>query len=160
MTGSSGSKETSPDEVVLVSDETSRVAHKELYHFRDDSYRIVKDDLLDTITTLDGEMVRVHVCSNWADMVRLATWRSEPATGDIFYLLRNMGVTPEELLPFRDSTVSDLFPWLYYGKRFDILKKICRTAKMNAERHMRNSGTRVYCHLSSADTNRIVASSL
>jgi len=54
----------------------------------------------------------------------------------------------------------NLFPWLYYGKRFDVLRKICFAAKTNAERHVRNREMRVHCHLSSADTNRIVASSL
>ena len=80
--------------------------------------------------------------------------------GDAFFLLRNTGISREELLPFRDSDISDLFPWLYYGKRFDILRKICVAAKTNAERHIKNRDTRVHCHLSSVDTNRIVASSL
>jgi hypothetical protein len=147
-------------EVVLASDEPSKIAHKELYHFHDDSYRIVWDDLLETIAAFEGKISRVHISSNWTDIVRLATWRSKPSTGDVFFLLRNMGIRPEELLPFRDSDISDLFPWLYYGKRVDILRKICLAAKTNAERHMKNRDTRVHCHLSSGDTSRIVASSL
>jgi hypothetical protein len=149
-----------PAEVVLASDETSRVAHKELYRLHDDSYRIVTDDLLGTIAALEGQIKRLHISSNWTDIVRLATWRSNPNAGDVFFLLRSMGIGTEELLPFRDSDIADLFPWLYYGKRFDILRKICFAAKTNAERHIKSRDTRVHCHLSSDDISRIVASSL
>ena len=147
-------------EVVLASDETSRNAHKELYHFSDGSYRIVGDDLLETVAGFEGEKSRLHISSNWVDIIRLATWRSRPNPGDVFFLLRTMGIGAEELLPFRDSAITDLFPWLYYGKKFDILRKICLAAKTNAERHIKNRDTRVHCHLSSGDISRIVASSL
>ena len=147
-------------DVALVSDESSKIAHKELYHFHEDSYRIVRDDLLETVTAFEGQISRLHICSNWNGIVRLATWRSKASMGDVFFLLRNMGIGLEELLPFRDSDISDLFPWLYYGKRLDILRKMCRAAKTNAERHMKNRDARVHCHLSSGETDRIVASSL
>jgi hypothetical protein len=148
-----------PVEVVLASDETSWYAHQELYRLNDGSYRIVSD-LLGTIAALEGRIKRLHISSNWTDIIRLATWRPDPNRGDVFVLLRNIGISPGELLPFRDAALADIFPWLYYGKRFDILRKICRAAKTNAERHLKDGDTRVHCHLSSGDVNRIVASSL
>ncbi len=147
-------------ELVLASDETARLAHKELYHLHDDLYRIVEDDLLGVIAALEGEMKRLHMSLNWDDILKLATWRASPSMGDVFFLLKNAGIGAEELLPFRNSDVTDLFPWLYYGKRLDVLRKVCRVAKANAEKRIKNRDTRVYCHLSLVDTNRIVASSL
>jgi len=149
-----------PSEVVLASDETAIDAHKELYHFSDESYRVVSAGLLETVGAFDGGMSRLHISSNWTDIIRLATWRSEPKAGDAFFLLRTMGISHAELLPFKDANIADLFPWLYYGKRFDILRKICLAAKTNAEKHIKGRDTRVHCHLSSVETSRIVASSL
>jgi hypothetical protein len=147
-------------ETVLASSESSRDAHRELYRFAEDAYIVVSGSLLDTITAFNGDSDRLHISSDWSDAVRLAVWKTDPGIGDALFLLRNMGISSEELLPYRRAEVSDLFPWLYYGKRFDVLRKICFAAKTNAERHVRNREMRVHCHLSSADTNRIVASSL
>jgi len=147
-------------DIVFASNEASRNAHRELYHFREQSYIIVTDNLIETITAFKGDLNKLHISSNWADIIKLAVWKSEPGVGDVFFLLRNMGITSEELLPFRDAEIADLFPWLYYGKRFDVLRKICFAARTNVEKHIRNKEARIHCHLTSEDTNRIVASSL
>jgi len=152
--------EMSPSELVLATNELSRTAHKELYHFHDASYRIVMDDLLEAVAAFRGKRVRLHIVSEWTGIVKLATWRSSPGTGDVLFLLRNMGIRPEELLLFRGADIPDLFPWLYYGRRLDVLKKMCLSAKTKSERHINNSDTRVHCHLSALDISRIVASSL
>lgn len=153
--------ETCPErEVVLASNEASREAHRALYRLTEDLYFIVRDDLLESIVRVTGGVKRVHITAPWADIIRIATWKPKPNKGDIFLLLRNSGIEGEELLPFRDSDADDIFPWLYYGKRIDVLRKICRSAKTNVERHLRNRETRVYCHLISEDTKSIVASSL
>jgi hypothetical protein len=147
-------------EIVFASDEVSRNAHRELYRFDEQVYIIVTDDLIETITQFKGDPNKLHVSSNWADITRLAVWKPEPKAGDVFFLLRNIGITSEELLPFRDAGIADLFPWLYYGKRMDVLRKICLAAKANVEKHIENKEVRIHCHLTSEETNRIVASSL
>ncbi len=147
-------------EVVLVSDEASRDAHKALYHLAENLYFIVNDDLLECIVRRTDEVSKVHITATWADMIRIATWSREPNKGDIFLLLRNSGIGADELGPFRSSGAADIFPWLYYGNRLDVLRKICRSAKTNVEKHMKNKETRVYCHLISETTQSIVASSL
>ncbi len=147
-------------EIVFASNDASRTAHQELYHFREQAYTIVADNLIENITQIRGDIKKLHISSNWVDIIRLAIWKSEPTTGDVFFLLKNMGITSEELLPFREAGTADLFPWLYYGKRFDVLRKICLAARANAEKHIRDKDVRVHCHLTSEDTNRIVASSL
>jgi len=147
-------------EMVFASSEASRDAHRELYHFGEQSYILVTDNLIDTITAFNGDSNRLHISSEWADVIKLAVWKSDPGIGDVLFLLRNMGIPSEELLPYRRADIADLFPWLYYGKRFDILRKICFAAKTNAERYVKNRDMRIHCHLSSVDPNRIVASSL
>ncbi len=147
-------------EVVFASDEASRDAHKALYHFAEDLYFIVDDDLLGSILRGTEDKSRVHITATWADMIRIATWRREPDRGDIFLLLRNSGVGADELGPFRNSGAGDIFPWLYYARRLDVLRKICRSAKTNVEKNIRNKETRVYCHLMSETTQGIIASSL
>lgn len=147
-------------DIVFASSEASRIAHRELYHFEEQAYIIVTENLLETLAGFKGHLNRLHVSTSWVDTVRLATWKSEPEVGDILLLLRNMGLRSEELRPFRGAAVSDLFPWLYYGRKFDLLRKLCFTAKGNVERHIRNKEVIIHCHLTSEDTNRIVASSL
>ncbi len=147
-------------EIVFASSEASGNAHRELYHFGEQSYVIVRGDLIETLTAFRGDMNRLHISSNWNDIITLAVWKSGPGMGDVLFLLRKMGLTSEELFPFRDAHISDLFPWLYYGRRFDVLRKICRAARANVEKHIGNRELRIHCHLASEDTNRIIASSL
>ncbi len=147
-------------EIVFASSEASRNAHRDLYRFSEQSYIIVDDNLIETVTAFRGDLKRLHISSEWTDIIRLAVWKTEPRMGDVFFLLRSMGVTSEELLPFREADIADLFPWLYYGKRFDVLRKICVAARANVEKHMGNKEVRIHCHLTSGDANRIVASSL
>lgn len=147
-------------EVVFASNETSKNAHKGLYHFQEESYIITGNNLLSSIEEFSGDHSKLHVASSWTDILRLALWMAEPAMGDVFILLREIGLKPEELLPFRDADVEDIFPWLYYGRKFDILKKICHIAKVNSEKHIKNKDTRVHCHIISEDTKLIVASTL
>ncbi len=147
-------------EIVFVSNEASRNAHRELYHFREQSYIIVTGDLLQTVTAFRGDLNKLHVASGWLDIIKLAVWKSEPGVGDLFFLLRSLGITPEELLPFREAEIADLFPWLYYSKRFDVLRKICFAARANVGKHIKNKEARIHCHLTSEDAKRIVASSL
>lgn len=147
-------------EVVFASDEASREAHRDLYRFDESSYIIVQGNLLGAIMAVEGPLNRLHVSSGWTGIIRLATWKENPGRGDILFVLRNLGMRPDELLPFREAEVADLFPWLYYGKRLDILRKICVLAKTNAERYVKGRDVRVHCHLTSEEGRRIVASSL
>ncbi len=147
-------------EVVIVSNESSRDAHMSLYHYAEDRYFIADTDLLGSIVRLTDGASRLHISVSWADIIRIATWKSDPERGDIFVLLRKAGIQGEELHPFGNSAAGDIFPWLYYGKKMDVLRKICRSAKTNVESRIRNKETRVYCHLVSEITNSIVASSL
>lgn len=147
-------------EIVIVSNETSLRAHKDIFKFDEDSYIAPGGDLLEFIAAFEGSVNRLHIASTWIDFIKLVLWKPAPKKGDLFLLLRDMGIGPDELRPFRDSGMGDIFPWLYYGRRFDVLKKICLQAKTSAEKRMKNKDIRVHCHLVSEDTNRIVASSL
>ncbi len=147
-------------EVVFASDEASREAHRKLYRFDESSYIIVRGSLLGAIMAVQGPLNKLHVSSGWTDIIRLVTWKENPGRRDILFVLRNLGMRPDELLPFMDAEVEDLFPWLYYGKRLDILRKLCVLAKTNAERYVKSREVRVHCHLTSEEGRRIVASSL
>lgn len=147
-------------EVVLASNKTCRDAHRALYHFTEDHYVIVEEDLLKAIASVTEDKHRVHITGPWADIIRIATWKSKPGRGDVLLLLRNSGIEGEELIPFRNAESGDIFPWLYYGRKVDVLRRICRSAKANAEKHLKNGEAKIYCHLISEDTKSIVASSL
>lgn len=147
-------------EAVIASDEESKRLHKELYHCPDDAYRFAGDDIFAAIRGLGGDFRRLHVATGWPDILRLAVWKVDPGIGDLFVLLRSVGLREEELLPFRASATGDIFPWLYYGRRLDVLRKICCIAKTNVESHLKDRDTRVYTHLISQDLRGIVASSL
>lgn len=145
---------------MLASNEASRDAHRELYHFTENRYIIAGEGILDSVLGVDADLKRLHISSPWNDIVRLATWKSEPRRSDIFLLLMNAGVVAGDLTLLRDSELPDIFPWLFYGKKLDVLRKICRNAKANAEMYIGIRGTRVYCHMISEDTKSIIASSL
>jgi len=147
-------------EVVIASNEESGKIHRETCHPAGDDCHLVRGDILGSVEDLSQDLDRLHIAATWPDMIRLAAWKGEPTMGDLFLLLKNTGVGAEELLPFSDADTGDLFPWLYYGKRLDTLRKICRIAKRNAEEHLRKKDVRVYCHLVLEDVHRIVASSL
>ena len=144
----------------IVSDELSKKAHKDLYRLSDDSYTTINDCLVMSLLELPSDISRLHIASAWKGMISLAVWKDEPLMGDVYLLLKGLGIRPEELLPFSNSDINDLFPWLYYSKRFDVLRKVCLTAKTNSEKHLKNSDARVHCHLVSAESAGIVASSL
>ncbi len=145
---------------MLASGQASREAHENLYHFGDGACIIAGEDIIGSVAELPDGLSRIHITAPWEDMVRLAVWKSDPARGDIFLLLTSAGITVDQLHPFRESGISDIFPWLYYGRRLDVLRKICRVAKTNAEKHIRSKAAHVYCHLTSEATKSIVASSL
>lgn len=147
-------------DIVLTSGERAKKAHRELYHFSDDVYVDAGENLLRPVEKLSGHPVRLHIATTWKGILNLALWKPEPTIGDLFILLKNIGIGPDELLPFKDADLNDIFPWLYYGKRFDILKKICSIAKKNSERHIADKDARVHCHIVSEDTSLIVASTL
>jgi len=147
-------------ELIIVSSKESAEIHRETCHQSEDNYHLAQGDILGSVEDIPQDLERLHIVATWPEIISLAAWKAEPKMGDLFLLLKNAGVRAEDLVPFTDGDTGDLFPWLYYGKRFDVLRKICRIAKHNAEGHVRNKDVRVYCHLVLEDVHRIVASSL
>lgn len=160
MSGTKNTDAVHIKEMVIASDEAAMNAHRDLYHFRDDAYIIARDDLLELIMTFSMDLDKLHIATTWIDTLRLVTWKAGPEIGDVFMLLREAGIKTEELLRFRDSDIADIFPYFYYGKRFDVFRRICFIAKRNSERHLRNRDLYVHCYLCSEDDRRIIASSL
>jgi len=79
---------------------------------------------------------------------------------DAIYVLKSAGMSYSELSPFKDGLPEDIFPVLYYGKNFDMLRKVCNIAKRMAESRLKSKFSRIDCHLVSDESNRIIASSL
>lgn len=158
-------------QIIICDSEISKNAHKELFHYNDDEYiiideaHIIFDRIFKTVKLCNSDLSscpsKIHVVLNWLNILQISLWKAEkPTVGELFTILRNAGIKSDELQPFKTGDASDLFPWLYYGKRFDILRKICHAAKKQMESHLKNHFTRVDCHLVADDTKRIVASSL
>lgn len=149
-------------EIVITEDEASKKTHQALFAFSDDCYYLFGKTVLDTVRAAAGHNIhKLHLAVCWENMLRLALWSSvKPLLHDVIYLLRKSGINGEELGPFRESDINDMFPWLYYGKRFDVLRRICNAAKARAESKIKTSKILVYCHLISDETGKIVASSL
>lgn len=158
-------------QIIICDSEISKHAHKELFHYSDDQYVIINetdnsfDLIFKTVEICNLQMSscpsKMHIVLNWLNLLQVSLWNAEkPTVGDLFTILRNAGIKSDELQPFKTADTNDLFPWLYYGKRFDILRKICHLAKKQMEAHLKNHFIRVDCHLVADDTKRIVASSL
>jgi hypothetical protein len=149
-------------EIVLYQGEAAKESHKQLFSLNDACYRSAGGDMIRTILAVDLNGVsRLHVSACWETMAALAVWTAGcPPIHDVLGLLKRAGVDEEELSPFVAAEVCDLFPWLYYGGRFDILRKVCNMAKAKIEANIGRKHLLVYCHLVSDETEKIVASNL
>lgn len=158
-------------ELVICDSERSRLAHKEVFHFSDEVYILAgeQDNVFDAILGMTNAFnaapatgpSRIHLVLGWENILRVSSWKlRRPDVGDAFILLKNSGVGTQELQPFKTADINDLFPWLYYGKRFDVLRKICHAAKRQMEGHLKDHSIRVDCHLIADGTKQIIASSL
>lgn len=157
-------------ELIYCDSEAAEQAHKELFRFSDSAYITtgkaanVFAAVSNIITTCNSSAacpVKIHIVLNWTNLLQVSLWQAaSPMIGDVFTLLKNNGLGPQELQPFKASDINDIFPWLYYGKRFDVLRKVCRVAKRKIESNFKNQIIRVDCHIVAEDTKKIVASSL
>lgn len=158
-------------ELVICDSEPSRLAHKELFRFNDEAY-IIADEaanafgaIADVVNSCNSEAARrpskIHLVLGWENLLKASLWKgAKPTAGDAFSVLKNTGISPQDFQPFKTADINDLFPWLYYGKRFDILRKVCHATKRQVEGRLKDHSIRVDCHLIAEDTKRIVASSL
>jgi hypothetical protein len=146
-------------EKVVYLGEAARKSHKALYSLDDECYVPVSKDIVGAVLASENEdLDRLHISAGWKTILKVALWtRGEPAMGDVINLLKKAGATDHDLGPFRESAVEHMLPSLYYSRRFDILKKVCRAAKAAAESRI---SRKVYCHLVSEQDEKIVASSL
>jgi len=157
-------------ELGICDGETAKQAHKELFHFSDNAYIVADEkanifyllsDIINACDSSSDSSQKIHLVVSWINLVRFSLWQaSKPTTGDVFTLLRNSGVSSGELQPLKSSDIDDIFPWLYYGKRFDVLRKICHMAKRKVESNFKKYTIAVECHVIAEDTKKIVASSL
>jgi len=149
-------------EIVIFQDELSRKCHKVLFSLDDDCYKRCCKNIVDAVLEVaQTGLSKLHIIAGWENILKLAVWTCDkPLIHEVISLIKKTGVKEEELKPFKNSDVNDLFPWLYYGNRFDILRKICSTAKTKIESKIDSRKVLVYCHLISDETEKIVASSL
>lgn len=158
-------------EIVLCDSALSKQAHMDLFHYNEDVYITVKDSedyfltIADAVNICNSDIgaciSRMHVVVNWLNLLKVSFWQAERLSiNNVILLLKNIGIGNHELQPFKKSDINDIFPWLYYGKRFDVMRKICHTAKRQIEGRFKEHFTKVDCHLIAEDAKRIVASSL
>jgi hypothetical protein len=156
-TVSEGSKE-----IVIYEGEAAKESHKELFSLDDSYYLMAGDNMLKSLSSaVTDDLAKLHISAGWESVLKIALWTSgRPFLHDVLGLLKKAGISEAELSPFKNADINDLFPWLYYGKRFEILRKICNKAKARAEAGLEKKKLLVYCHLVSEETGRVVASSL
>lgn len=149
---------------VVFSENTAAMdAHKALFRFRDDAYSIVGDNLFNELKrTGDESTLKVHITGGWEFILRLAlSSEAGPSRGEVLFLLQSVGLSRDDLKPFDTSDINDIFHYLYYGKRLDVLKRLCRKARKTAEDKFNSNGpVRFDCHLVEPDSAEIVASTL
>lgn len=145
-------------EMVIASNELTKNIHRDLFRFPDEYYILIDSDILGLISSHVDRVERIHLALNWPDMMRLAAWCERPDKGDILLLMKKVGLSAGELKPINDP-FNEMLPYLYYGKRFDILRRLCSETKKNIERHIKGQKM-VNCHLIYEEAAAIVASSL
>jgi len=128
----------------------------------DSCYHLADGDFLGSVrAVITDDLSKLHIAAGWEPMLKVALWTSRrPPLHDVLMLLKKSGVSEAELSPFGNADINDLFPWLYYGKRLEVLRKIVNRAKAKAEAALGKKKLIVYCHLLAEDVGLIVASSL
>jgi len=147
-------------EFVICDSNESLSAHQDLFHFDPDAYLLCDTIPFKCLDIIDNTYHKIHIAASWENMLCIALWRTPVVIDDVIYILRDLGMTETDLQPFQDSGIEDIFPVLYYGKNFDILRKVCNLARKTAEYRLKDRNVRVDCHLVSSDPNKIIASSL
>lgn len=149
-------------EIVVFQDENSRKSHKILFSLDDSCYKQSCNDILGTIVDVaQAGLSKLHITAGWENILKIAVWTCDkPLIHEVIALIRKTGVSEEDLRPFNEADINDIFPWLYYSNRFDILRKICTAAKSRIESKVDSRKALIYCHLVSEETGKIVASSL
>jgi hypothetical protein len=160
MTQSARRKTPPSSDIAVCETEHAQVCHQRLFALDNASYRRAGARITEQLASMPlDHAVRLHIAGGWEMIAALAAWSSSrPEQHEVFEVLRRCGVTDEELAPFRGADINDLLPWLYYAKRFDVLRRVCGTAKAKTEAKLGRKHLLVHCHLVSDDG--IVASSL
>ncbi len=152
-----------PSEIMVLADSKASItAHRELFRFSEGVYMLFDGkEVIDELNRIQNGRIRsLHVSGGWGWLLSLALWKQDMRWGDIMLLLGNAGMEREELMPFRNGPPEDIFPALYYGKRFDVLRRLCRRARKNLEEKPLMTPVRADFHLVEPDLSQIVASSL
>jgi len=149
-------------EIVIFQDEISRKSHKALFSLDDACYKQSCANIVESVLeAAQAGLSKLHISAGWENILKIAVWTCDsPLIHDVISLVKKCGVKEEELMPFKHSDINDIFPWLYYSNRTDILRKICSAAKAKIESRIDSRKVLVYCHLVSGETEKIIASSL
>jgi len=149
-------------EVVLYQGEAAKRSHQNLFSLDDSCYCLTGESIVASIISINLENVsKLHISAGWEAMLEVALWTTvKPPVHDVIVLLKRAGIGDDEIAPFKKSEVGDILPWLYYGKRFDVLRRICNTAKTRIDSKLERKKLLVYCHLSTDEAGSIIASNL
>jgi len=148
-------------EIVLYRGDVAKESHKNLFALDDRCYFSTGEKIVSSVSAVCRENLRkLHIACGWETILKVALWTENLALHDVLSFVKKCGLTDEEVSLFKRSEIDDIFPWLYYGKRIDVLRRICNLAKAKAESKAGGKQLRVFCHLVSAETEKIVASSL
>ena len=147
------------DNVVVIADsEQSKEAHQELFRYSDDNYMLVENLPFSVLSSLNGSAERLHIAGSWEYVLKIAIGSEEIRPGDVSLLMKKLGLPEDEIRPFLNAPLNDLFYTLYYGKRFDVLRRLCHHIRRTIQE--RFSGLMVDCHIVVPERPQIVASSL
>jgi|Deesub1362B_J571_1020462.scaffolds.fasta_scaffold00175_32 hypothetical protein len=149
-------------EIVLTEDHICGEIHRLLFKLPKERYQTVGEGIHRAIFHhADNNTDRIHLVGGWEWMLHIALWKKDiPSEAEVFYFLRNLGLEEDFFIPFRGTGIEPIFHSLYYGKRLDILRRVCHYAKKKAEESVKRNIIRFDCHMVAKDTGQIIASSL
>ncbi|UCG77864.1 MAG: hypothetical protein JSV21_09870 [Nitrospirota bacterium] len=147
-------------EIVVCDRQFTMQAHKDLFKYDEDRYIVERSQLVGILSGLAGQARKIHLSLSWHGMLKVSLWSENISLSSVLFLLKENGMKEEDTLPFKEADIEDIFHVLYYGKNYDILRRICNTAKRSAENNIGGDLTSVACHLVGGPDSGIVASSL
>ncbi|MCX8068868.1 MAG: hypothetical protein N2738_00010 [Thermodesulfovibrionales bacterium] len=156
------------NELVFCDSSHALLIHKGIFQLPDEKYYLCKEpslfinDLRYFLTSINNQSQKSHIKINfvidWDTLFRVLLWRDENiSVKGAYMLLIDAGLKREDIEPFFDSSLLDLFLSIYYSNRLEILRRLCSRAKKTIENKL---SIKTECHLVPKGFDFITASSL
>lgn len=161
----------SHNEMVFCDSRHAFTIHRGVFQIPEEKYYVYSEQnsfishIISVVSSLHNKSstkyLKVNFVIDWDSLIRLLLWRDDNISVRSAYILfTDAGLKREDIEPFFESSLLDLFLSIYYSKRLDVLRRLCSRAKKTVEHKLSDYSIKSDCHLVPNGFDFIAASSL